>query len=290
MKNYKCYEEQTGKKTRRVLIMFNDKGVTPITGSILLVIMVIFMASSIFIAANQISGEMPTQSPIGGTMEFEETSEGMLIKPTKIHEEVIVELNDEPITRIKASDVGKEVFVPTSPGAQLIMKTATGTGKVLWEKEIHKGKAGDFISYYTFESGNSGKVIDRSANNNTGQIHGDPEWISGEETGLRFNGDDHVEINDISAPINVKGFTIAVAYKQKEREDHDVSQLVEHRWNEEDEWFLETRVDGSGSHRVEYAVGYPDDSGWIWSGYEYGFDERHLAVGTYDGKKIQTLH
>ncbi len=265
--------------------MFGDKGISPVVSTILLVAIVVVIVGGVSVSIYRFMDKTPTDPSTGAILEFEETPEGMIVKPTNVGGPVTVELDGDPVTKITKSDVGKEIFLPTSPGDQLTVTTCEDAGNVLMNKKIHQGEAGDFVAYYKFNSGGD-NIIDETGNGNTGKIEGNPEWLTDGDSSLKFNGEnEYIVVNDISAPVNVSEFTIAVAYRQQGEGDDDVSQLIEHRWGS-NEWFLETRTDTLETYRVEYAVNFPDSEGQIQTGYDYNFGNHHVVVGTYDGKEF----
>lgn len=231
-------------------------------------------------------------------MDFEETPEGMLVKPKIVRSPVMVEINGDSITKITGSDVGGEIFLPTSPGDRLTVTASTGTGKILVDKKIHEGEAGDFVAYYTFENGEGDTLIDRSGNKNDGIIrkggknYEAPKWVTDDVgTALSFDENDgYVEVENLRVEnvSDVGGFTLAVKYKI-ESDTGEIQQLVEHADLDTGlEWFLEMADRDYFPYEIEFSAPYPDKH-LITDDNNYA-GETHITVGTYDGETATLYH
>jgi len=192
-------------------------------------------------------------------------------------------------TRPRGDAAGQSVLMPTAPGDTITVVSEDEDRQVLVNREIDsRSEIGDFIAYYTFDSTSGGTLVDQSGNGNDGTLVGDPQWTG---DGLRFDGsDDSVEVSDISAPVDVEEFTIAVAYRQRGNttSSDGVSQLVEHQFQTNtNEWYLETSEANSGatndpSYTIDYAVEFPDE---VIVSDAVERETRHVAVGTFDGEE-----
>jgi len=260
-----------------------DRAVTPVLGNVLLVAVVLLI--SIVILTLSFAFLEGTGTPTGeAAFEIEEASAGLYVVPEALGTDVDVELNGDRVAQINADSAGERVLIPTAPGDRMTIVSRDEDRSVLIAERIDdRSEIGDFIAYYRFDSGGPNTVKDRSGNGNDGELEGDPTWQTGGGGSLEFDGaDDYVTIENISAPVTVDEFTVAVAYRQTGRGSDAIAQLVEHAWSG-NEWFLETIANGSRGYSLDYAVGYPDNSGRVRTGDAFGFHERHVAVGTYDG-------
>lgn len=260
------------------------RAAAPVVGNILLVGIAIVLAVSLSVLALGFleGGGTPTGEASFG---YEQVPTGLEMTAEALGTDVSVELNGRPFAQFGADEAGRTVLIPTAPNDRITVVSRDADRTVLVDKRIdERSEIGDFVAYYTFGAGSGSTLNDHSGNGNDGSLQGDPAWLGG--GGLRFDGtDDYVKVEDISAPVAVDEFTVAVAYRQRGPGSDTISQLVEHTWSG-NEWFLETRDDGSGDYRLEYAVGYPDAAGQLQSGYDYAHGERRVAVGTYDGSEF----
>jgi len=261
------------------------RAAAPVVGNVLLVGIAIVLAVALSVLAMGFLEGSGT--PTGeAAFEYEQVPTGLEMTAEALGTDVSVELNGRPFARFDAGEAGRTVLVPTAPNDRITVVSRDGDRTVLVDKRIdERSEIGDFVAYYTFGAGSGSTLEDQSGNGNDGTLEGDPTWLG--SGGLRFDGnDDYVEVEDISAPVAVDEFTVAVAYRQRGPGSDAVSQLVEHTWSG-NEWFLETRDDGTGDYRLEYAVGFPDAAGQLQSGYDYAHGERRVAVGTYDGSDFE---
>jgi len=233
-----------------------DRAATPAVAAILIVVITVVLGT---VVAVQFTG---FTSKIGGptsqaTFEYAESPVGIEMIPKQIAQDVAVEINGKQVATFDRSDAGNGKLIPTSPGDQLTVVAADGSRSVLVSRTVDdREEIGDFIAHYTFEAGSGDTLVDRSGNENDGNIDGDRNWLTGTDSGMRFDGSgDHIHVTNISAPVDVDEFTIAVAYRQQSGND-EVNQLIEHRYDSDNEWFLETDV-SSSTYRLEYAVDFP---------------------------------
>ncbi len=268
--------------------MLKEKGISPVIGTILIIAVTGAITATVAVTVYGFREKIPTGPSTGAILDFEETSEGMLAKPRNVGSPVILKINGNSITKITKSDVGKEIFLPTSPGDQLLAVTSEGAGNVLMNKEIHQGEAGDFVAYYKFNSGGD-NIIDRSGNGNTGEIVGNPIWATtGNDTGLEFDGsNDWVNVSSLSSEFKVSEFTIAVAYRPKKGDKKQ--ELIEHINDDGSNWVMELKDRAPGdNYKLAYSV---DKAGGSQTGQFFSpalnAGNRHVAVGTFDGKKYE---
>jgi flagellin-like protein len=263
--------------------VIGTRGASPVVGNILMVAVVIVIA--VLLITLSLTFLEGTGTPTAeASFEYERTAAGLQMTPQALGTDVIVQLNGQRVTTFDAGSAGKSRNIPTAPGDRITVITRDGERSALVEKEIDdRSEIGDFVAYYTFDSGGT-TVTDRAGNGNTGTLEDDdggsgPTWAG---CGLNFDGqNDHVFVNYISSPESVNEFTFATTYVQQSGgSGGSVSQLVEHRWSG-NEWFLET--DGGNPYRVDYAVEFPSATISSPETYEYG--ERHTVVGTYDGSE-----
>lgn len=262
------------------------RAASPIIGNLLLVAVVIVVGIVVTTLAFTFLDR--TGAPTAeASFEYEQTPAGVEMTPVALGTDVVVLLNGEQITTFDADSTGTQKLIPTAPGDDITVVSRDEDRSVLVEKTVDdRSEVGDFIAYYTFDGGGT-TLEDRSGNGNDGTLESDggskPTWGG---CGLSFDGaDDHVLVDDISAPVDVSEFTIAVTYVQRGPGSGSISQLVEHTWSG-NEWFLENRDSAGGDpYRLEYAVEFPRNV--LESGYSYDYGERHTVVGTYDGSTYE---
>ena len=260
---------------------------TPVIGNILLVAVVLVVAIALIVLS--LTFLENTGAPTAeASFEVEESAAGVYLVPEALGTDVEVELNGDPIVHIPSDASGERFLVPTAPGDRMTIVSRDEDRSVLLEERIdERSEIGDFVVLYRFDSGSGATLEDRSGNDNDGAIQGSPTGETGGGGCLDFDGaNDSVEVQDISAPVAVDEFTIAVTYRQSARGTDAIGQLIEHTWSG-NEWFLETEVNGSGGYRLMYAVGFPDAAGQVQTGDDFAFGERHVAVGTYDGQDFE---
>lgn len=278
--------------------MFEDRGVSSVVGLILLIALTTVIVAAIGLTAYKFTNRMPTKSPVGAVMDFEETPQGMLVRPTIVKSPVIVELNGDSITKITGVDVGREIFLPTSPGDRLTVTASTGTGRILVNKKIHEKEAGDFVAYYTFEKGEGDTLIDRSGNNNDGDIveggneDNFPKWVTDDVgTALTFDENDgYVVVDDLRVEnvSDIEGFTIAVKYII-EGDTGEIQQLIEHTDTDTGlEWFIEMADKSYSPYEIEFSAPFPNKHLYTENSNSAG--EVHITIGTYDGETATLYH
>jgi flagellin-like protein len=263
--------------------MDDRRGASPLVGNLLLVAVAIVVASLLALLSFTLLDATGTPTA-DAKFEYERTPVGVEMKAVALGTDVVVRLNGERVATFEADAAGRRALIPTAPGDRIVVVSRDEDRSVLVEKEVDdRDEVGNFVAYYPFD-GSGSTVEDRSGNGNDGTLKDDGGGAGPTRAGcgLSFDGeDDHVLVEDISSPVDVEEFTVAVAFVQQGAGNDDVSQLVEHTWSG-NEWFIENRYDGGrGAYRTEYAVEYPNAD--VASSYDYTLGEKHVAVGTYDG-------
>ena len=268
-----------------------ERAATPAVAAILIVVITVVLAT---VVASQFLG---FTSKIGGptsqaTFEYAESPVGVEMTPEQIAQDVTVEINGKQVAAFDSSDAGNGKLIPTSPGDQLTVVAADGSRSVLVSRTVdERDEIGDFIAHYTFEEGTGTTLYDRSGNENHGDIDfdSDPDWITGSDTGLAFDGaGDHVNVDNLETPgFDVSEFTIAVAYKTNTGSQKQ--ELVEHI-SDEDNWGLELKDNRSNIYDPVFFAdensGFQSDQ--IFAGIQ-SVGNRQVLVGTYDGSQIEVF-
>ncbi|SDJ79060.1 Protein of unknown function [Halovenus aranensis] len=266
------------------------RAASPVVGNILLVALVLVLA--VVLVTISLTFLDRTGSPSAdATFEYEQTPAGLEIRPMAMGTEAVVKLNDRTIAELGPDSVGRPVLLPTAPGDEITVVSTDKERSVLVNRQVDsRDSIGDFTSYYTFD-GSGSSLVDNSGNGNDGTLKGDPDWTA---NGLALDGSgDYVEVTDISAPVDVSEFTVAVAYRVDEVKKQE---LVEHK-SGDDNWLLELKpcdngevpssvCAGSDGYTPVYNV---DKSGGSQSGQIFGGRLEpgtwHVVVGTFDGSE-----
>jgi flagellin-like protein len=256
------------------------RAATPVVGNILLVAVVIVIAMTLVGLSFAFLDNTGTPRA-DAAFEYEQSPAGLEIIPQALGTDVIVKLNGNSVGTIEADSAGESVLVPTAPGDTVTIVSQDEDRSVLVEREIdERSEIGDFIAYYTFDSGSDTTLKDRSGNGNDGTINGDPEP---RESSLDFDGqDDSVSVSGLDADRQVSELTVAVAYRP-DTDEHQ--ELVEHVDKQEGtNLVLELKGGSTDTYEVAYTVDKAggSQSGEIFAG-EYAAGDRHVVVGTYNG-------
>lgn len=267
-----------------------ERGATPVVGNLLLVAVVLVLA--VVLSTIALTYLDRTGAPSADVaFEYDQTPVGLEMTPISMGTDAVVELNGRPSADLGPDSVGESVLLPTAPGDRVTVVSTDDEQSVLVDRRIDsRDEIGDFTSYYRFD-GDSGSttLADRSGNGNDGALVGNPTWT---DRGLAFDGSgDYVEITDISAPVDVDEFTVAVAYRVDEVKKQE---LVEHK-SGDDNWLLELKPCDSGQVPGSVCTGGDaytpvynvDSSGGSQSGQIFGGrlepGSWHVLVGTFDG-------
>jgi hypothetical protein len=267
----------------------DERGVGPAVDrrvAVLLVILLLVTAAGVFVVFTAGDANKPTAE---GAFELRPTSTGIEVVATSVTQSVTVQLNGRDIHTLTESDIGQPVLLPTAPGDRVSIVSRTGNKTTLLEEVIDdRREVGDFVAYYTFESGIGTTILDRSGNGNNGTLRDDeggpgPTWTSGNiRTGLQFDGSgDYVRVPDITTEEvdTVSDFTVATTVRIR-GPTGDIQQFVEHRYGD-NEWYLETTTT-SGPYGVAYAVRFDDQV--IRSAPTLRSRQTYALVGTYDSE------
>lgn len=260
----------------------NERGASSVVANVLLVAVVVVLAVTVVVLSAAFLEQ--TGAPTAeAAFEFQETPAGVEVVPTALGQPVAVELNGRTVTTLDTDDVGSPTLLPTAPGDTVTVTSTDGERSVLLRRTVDdREEVGDFVAYYTFESGSGSTVVDRSRNGNDGRFETDggdgPTW---QGDSLAFDGADYVTVDDITTAgvDSVDSFTVA-ATVEFDDETGGIQQIVEHQTDDGDEWFLETGV-AETPFDLSYAVNFPDEV--IDSGRTVGLGEEVVVVGTYDG-------
>jgi len=261
------------------------RGASTVVGVLLLVGVVVVVGGVVALGAlTFLDGTGAPQAT--ATFDYEQTPVGLRMTPSVISTTVTVQLNGRDVATFTPDSAGQSVVLPTAPGDRVTVVSRDRERSVLVQRTVEgRSQIGDFIAYYTFDSGSPDTLVDRSGNGNNGTINGDPT-VNGES--LSFDGtDDYVAVTGLNTPVpNVSAFTVAVAYRTY---DGDKKQeLVEHI-SGSDNWGMEIkpcRPSCSSTSKtynpnffVDEAAG--SQTGQIFAG-EQETGDREVLVGTYD--------
>ncbi|MFW6017935.1 MAG: LamG-like jellyroll fold domain-containing protein [Halapricum sp.] len=269
-----------------------DRGATPVVGNVLLVAVVVVIG--LVLVTLSFSFLDRTGAPTAeASFEYEQTPVGLEMTATAIGTDATVRLNDRDIATFEAGDAGKSVLVPTAPGDRITVVSRDREKSVLVDRTIEdRDEVGDFIAYYTFESGSGETLIDRSNNDNDGDLHGEDGAYDWRDSSLAFDGvDDYVEVSDFTTPVDrVDEFTVAVTYRTNDGSQKQ--ELLEHK-SEADNWLLELKpctnnevdiCDGDDEYTPVFSV---DRAGGTQAEQIFGGGEQaettQTLVGTFNG-------
>jgi hypothetical protein len=265
-----------------------DRGATPVIGNLLLVGVVVIVGVTVAVLSlGLIDGfGAPTAE---ASFSYEQTPVGIEMTPQALDTDVAVLLNGNEVARIPATAAGDPISVPTAPGDRISVVSTDGEQSVLVQRTVDdRSEVGNLIAYYPFENdGPDDRLIDQSGNGNDGQLQGTPTWEAG---GLRFDGtgssgNDYVTVTDLSSPVDVSAFTVAVAYTPETGAEKQ--ELLEHI-DGSSNWVLELKSENADEYELAYSV---DKAGGSQSGQfrvgPYDAGDRQVAVGTFDGRTYE---
>jgi len=186
------------------------RGASTVVGVLLLVGVVVVVGGVVALGAlTFLDGTGAPQAT--ATFDYEQTPVGLRMTPSVISTTVTVQLNGRDVATFTPDSAGQSVVLPTAPGDRVTVVSRDRERSVLVQRTVEgRSQIGDFIAYYTFDSGSPDTLVDRSGNGNNGTINGDPT-VNGES--LSFDGtDDYVAVTGLNTPVpNVSAFTVAVA-------------------------------------------------------------------------------
>jgi hypothetical protein len=264
-----------------------ERGATPIVANILLVGIALVIGVVLITVSFGFLEETGAPTP-EATFEYEQTPVGLQMTPEVLGTDVIVKLNNNEVATFEADSAGQSVLIPTAPDDTITVISRDEDRAVLVNKEIdRRNELGDFIAYYSFDSG-GGNVTDRSGNGNEGIRNGGTDWVSDEDgTALDFDGSSgtYVDVGDLAVdgPDRVEELTVAIRYKH--HGGSGIQNLIEHQ-DSNFAWFIETDGKHGDPHQMEWNVGYKTNpSGKIPTG-DISAGETTVLVGTYDGSEM----
>lgn len=271
----------------------DQRSASSVLGTILLVAVVVIIASVTFVGALAVLDGFGTPTA-DASFEFEESPAGLVVRPTALGTDVVVQLNGREVDRIGSEEAGKSVLVPTAPGDTVTIVSQDGEQSVLVSREIDsRSNIGDFIAYYPFED--TGQTLaDRSGNGNDATLNGDTDgWRT---SSYQFTGDDYFEVSDLNTPVNeVSQFTFAVAYRT---DAGDAKQDLAEHISGSDNWGVEIKECGPDYSSCNRNTPdtynpnfYADENGGSQDGQIFGGTQQtgqpKVIVGTYDGSSTK---
>lgn len=273
----------------------DQRSASSVLGTILLVAVVVIIASVAFVGSLVVLDGFGTPTA-SGSFEFEESSAGVIVRPTALGTDVVVQLNGRPVEQIASDEAGKPVLVPTAPGDTVTIVSTDGEQSVLVSREIDsRSEIGDFIAYYRFE--NSGQTLtDSSGNGNDATLTNDADGDGWRASSYDFAGNQYFELNDLNTPVDeVSEFTIAVAYRTDSGTEKQ--ELVEHK-SGTDNWGVEIKECGPNWPSCDQNTPdtynpnfFADESGGSQTGQIFGGTQQtgqsKVIVGTYDGSSTK---
>lgn len=258
----------------------DDSGMSPVVGVALMIAITVALAAVTVAMLLGVAdpGIAPTQDT---AVSLDSTNAGTALVPEVTGSNAVdVRLNGESIATVDGNVTGREIFLPTAPGDEVMLVTENEDATVLVREQFEAGEAGDFVAYYPFTGGGT-TVEDHSRNGNDGTFQNSPQWVETEQgSALEFDGsDDYVAVDDLkTAGVgDVEEFTVAVTFEVDS--NGDVQQLVEHNSGSE-EWHIETTNDDA----LQFAVNWEDGDKIRTTDGVVEPGETFVAVGTYDGE------
>jgi flagellin-like protein len=260
----------------------DQRGQTEAIGTVLMVALAIVAVGLLGFVAMDFVGVLggPSASTV---VDLHETDAGMQLNVEYAGQNATVRINGEQVASIDGDDAGRSIYLPTAPGDRVTVLASSDDRGVLLSETLDRGRAGDFVGYYTFETGGGTTLVDRSSNDNNGTIYGASWANTSEGESLRFDGsDDYVRIHDVGVgnSSEVRAFTVVIKFNVT-AETGSIQQLAEHRTTSGNEWFLET-PDTTAPYDLQFAVNYPSHT-ISTSTQPIGLHETHVAVATFDG-------
>jgi flagellin-like protein len=258
----------------------DDSGMSPVVGVALMIAITVALAAVTVAMLLGVAdpGIAPTQDT---AVSLDPTNAGTTLVPEVTGSNAVgVRLNGESVATIDGNSTGREIFLPTAPGDEVMLVTENEDATILVREQFEAGEAGDFVAYYPF-TGSGTTVEDHSRNGNDGTFQGSPQWVeSGQGPALEFDGsDDYVTVDDLKTTGvgDVEEFTVAVTFEVDS--DGSIQQLVEHNSGSE-EWHIET----TSSDALQFAVNWEDGHTIRTADDVVEPGQTYVAVGTYDGE------
>lgn len=274
-------------RSPRKRLFDDDSGMSPVVGVALMIAITVALAAVTVAMLLGVAdpGIAPTQDT---AVSLDQTNAGTALVPEVTGSNAVdVRLNGESIATVNGSSTGREIFLPTAPGDEVMLVTENEDATVLVREQFEAGEAGDFVAYYPFDD-NGATLEDRSRNGNDGEFEGDsdPTWgEDGNGTYREFDSSDEQSVNVSNLKTgtgDVEAFTVATTVRFDST--GSIQQVVEHNNGAGEEWHVETTGDGG----LQFAVDYdndPDQSEEFETGPNILTPgQTHVVVGTYDGE------
>jgi flagellin-like protein len=257
----------------------DDSGMSPVVGVALMIAITVALAAVTVAMLLGVAdpGIAPTQDT---AVSLDSTNAGTALVPEVTgSNDVDVRLNGESIATVDGNATGREIFLPTAPGDEVMLVTENEDATVLVREQFEAGEAGDFVAYYPFDDDGT-ELEDESLNGNDGEFEGGtPSWgEDGNGTYREFDGSQSVNVSNLKTGTeDVTAFTVATRVRFDST--GDVQQLVEHNNGAGEEWHIET----TGNGGLQFAIDYSTHK--FTTGDDILEDgETHVVVGTYDGQ------
>ncbi|MFC4407251.1 LamG-like jellyroll fold domain-containing protein [Haloarchaeobius iranensis] len=266
-----------------------DRAATSPIGTLLLVALAIVAAAGVGVFVLDLSSGQgaPTAE---AAFEYRETPAGLEMTAVGIGEDVVVQLNGQPVASFDSDEAGKTVLLPTAPDDRITVVSRDGDQTVLVNRRVDdRDEVGDLIAYYTFDQGTGSTIVDRSGNGNDGTaFRGWSRVTDDTGTAIELDGTSgtHVDIGDLSVdgPASVDEITIAIEY-EKDGGPNRIQNLIEHQAGGF-AWYMETDGNHVNPHRMEYTIGYSSPpSGTLYAD-AIDAGESQVLIGTFDGDEM----
>ena len=267
----------------------DDSGMSPVVGVALMIAITVALAAVTVAMLLGVAdpGIAPTQDT---AVSLDSTNAGTALVPEVTgSNDVDVRLNGESIATVDGNATGREIFLPTAPGDEVMLVTENEDATVLVREQFEAGEAGDFVAYYPFDDDGT-ELQDRSRNGNDGEFEGDsdPTWGEDENRTYReFDSGEEQSVNVSNLKTgtgDVEAFTVATTVRFDSTDTGDIQQLVEHNNDAGEEWHVETTGTGGLQFAVDYEYNSPDSHHFTTDDNILEDGETHVIVGTYDGQ------
>lgn len=262
----------------------DDSGMSPVVGVALMIAITVALAAVTVAMLLGVAdpGIAPTQDT---AVSLDSTNAGTALVPEVTGSNAVdVRLNGESIATVNGSSTGREIFLPTAPGDEVMLVTENEDATVLVREQFEAGEAGDFVAYYPFDDDGT-DLQDRSLNGNDGEFEGGtPSWgEDGNGTYREFDGSQSVNVSNLKTGTeDVAAFTVATTVRFDGT--GSTQQLVEHNNGAGEEWHVETTGDGGLQFAVDYDNVDAQSQDFETAPNVLTPGRAHVIVGTYDGE------
>lgn len=139
------------------------RGHSPLVGNILLVAVVIVVGFLLVTLSFTFLDNTGTPTA-EAAFEYEGTPAGLVMTPTALGTDVVVELNGDRVGSFDADSAGESLLLPTAPGDRVTVVSEDGDRSVLVEERIdERSEVGDLVAYYPFDRASGSTVATRRA-------------------------------------------------------------------------------------------------------------------------------